>query len=105
MAGDAKDIAAVDKQPSIVATAGSEDCRFASSDSGDGSGFTLEETRRITRRMDVRLIIILAILEALSILDKSNMGMALITGMGESLNLTGERYVCVTPPFKRRTHH
>lgn len=54
------------------------------------------ETKRIIRKIDIRLMPLLTVLYLLSFLDRSNIGNARIAGMDEDLNLTGSQYNIAT---------
>lgn len=54
------------------------------------------ETKRIIRKIDIRLMPMLTLLYLLSFLDRSNIGNARIAGMDEDLNLTGSQYNIAT---------
>ncbi|KAH6704245.1 major facilitator superfamily domain-containing protein [Leptodontidium sp. MPI-SDFR-AT-0119] len=54
--------------------------------------FDKQETRRIMRKIDFRLIPLLSVLYLMAFLDRSNIGNAKIAGMSEDLNLYGMRY-------------
>lgn len=55
--------------------------------------FTPEEQKRIIQRIDRRLVITLGVLYCVSLMDRTNLGAAVIAGMGTELLLIGERYV------------
>jgi len=57
-------------------------------------GFTPEEQKRIIRRLDYRLVTTAGVLYCISLMDRTNLGAAVIAGMSEELKLTGYRYVC-----------
>ena len=56
-------------------------------------GFTPEEQKRIIRRLDYRLVTTAGVLYCISLMDRTNLGAAVIAGMSEDLKLTGYRYV------------
>jgi hypothetical protein len=56
-------------------------------------GFTPQEQKRIKRHVDVRLITTAGILYCVSLIDRTNLGVAVIAGMKEDLKLVGFRYV------------
>ncbi|PGH15060.1 hypothetical protein AJ80_05685 [Polytolypa hystricis UAMH7299] len=58
----------------------------------DVDSYSKEETTRIMRRIDYRLIPILAYLYLLSFIDRGNIGNAKIAGMNDDLNLQGMQY-------------
>ena len=68
----------------------------------DGSDvdFSHINTKKVLRKMDIRLIPNLALLYLLSFLDRGNIGNAKIEGMSEDLNLSGQQYNwCLTVFF------
>lgn len=56
------------------------------------SSFTPEMRRRLNRKIDIRLIPMLALLYLVSNLDRANIGNAKIEGMETDLSLTGVQY-------------
>ncbi|KAM0717210.1 hypothetical protein Q7P37_007062 [Cladosporium fusiforme] len=54
--------------------------------------FDPKETKRILRKVDVRLIPVLALLYLLAFLDRSNIANARVAGMNDELGLTGSQY-------------
>ncbi len=68
----------------------------------DGSDvdFSHINTKKVLRKMDIRLIPNLALLYLLSFLDRGNIGNAKIQGLTEDLRLTGAQYNwCLTVFF------
>lgn len=64
---------------------------------GDGIDTSAVDSKKVLRKMDMRLIPMLAILYLLSFLDRGNIGNAKIQGMQTDLNLSGEQYnLCAT---------
>lgn len=60
--------------------------------------FTPEEQRKIIGRIDRRLVLTLGCLYCVSLMDRTNTGIAVVAGMGVDLDLIGPRYsiiVCV----------
>ncbi|KAI1818414.1 major facilitator superfamily domain-containing protein [Poronia punctata] len=58
------------------------------------------DEKKILRKMDMRLIPMLAILYLLSFLDRGNIGNAKIEGLQEDLNMSGDQYnLCLTVFF------
>lgn len=55
--------------------------------------FTLEEQHRIIRKVDRRVVVTLGVLFCVSLIDRVNLGSANIAGMGQDLQLVGDRYV------------
>lgn len=62
---------------------------------GHDDEFTPEEQKAIIRRIDRRLVVTLGVLYCVSLMDRTNLGAAMIAGMGTELRLVGERYVRV----------
>lgn len=54
--------------------------------------FTPEEQKKIIRRIDRRLVLTLGFLYCVSLMDRTNLGIASVAGMGVDLVLIGERY-------------
>ena len=55
-------------------------------------GFDAVETSKLLRKVDYRLIPVLAFLYLLAFLDRSNLGNAKVAGLEEDLQLTGTQY-------------
>ncbi|KIX06490.1 uncharacterized protein Z518_04466 [Rhinocladiella mackenziei CBS 650.93] len=67
---------------------------------GDGVDTSHVDPSKTLRKMDLRLIPMLAVLYLLSFLDRGNIGNAKIQGMEEDLQLTGDEYnLCATVFF------
>ena len=61
-------------------------------------GFTEEEQKRIIRHVDIRLVLTIGVLYCVSLMDRTNLGVASVAGMQEDLALTvGTRYVSFSP--------
>lgn len=62
----------------------------------EGTGEVLDfshiDEKKVIRKMDIRLIPMLALLYFLSFLDRGNIGNASIEGLTEDLNMTGPQY-------------
>lgn len=56
------------------------------------ASFAHLDEKKILRKMDLRLIPMLALLYLLSFLDRGNIGNAKIEGLTEDLNMTGAQY-------------
>ena len=54
--------------------------------------FTPEEQRAITRKIDYRLVPTLGFMYCVSLMDRTNTGIAVVAGMGVDLVLIGDRY-------------
>lgn len=61
--------------------------------------FTPEQQRKIIRRVDLRLIPTLGCMYCVSLMDRTNLGVAMVAGMGVDLKLTGERYSLIVLLF------
>jgi len=61
--------------------------------------FTPEEQKKIIRKVDLRLIPTLGCMYCVSLMDRTNLGVAMVAGMGVDLKLTGERYSLVVLLF------
>lgn len=62
--------------------------------------FSHIDEKKVLRKMDIRLIPMLALLYLLSFLDRGNIGNAKIEGLAEDLNLTADQYNwCLTVFF------
>ncbi|KAL4931455.1 major facilitator superfamily domain-containing protein [Aspergillus undulatus] len=70
-----------------------------SSDSVEGA-FSAQMQKRVLRKMDLRLIPMLALLYLLAFLDRGNIGNAKIEGMLDDLHMSGQEYnLCLTVFF------
>ncbi|KIV86445.1 hypothetical protein PV11_02057 [Exophiala sideris] len=56
------------------------------------AAFTPEEQKKIISRIDRRLVLTLGFLYCVSLMDRTNTGIAVVAGMGVDLVLTGNRY-------------
>jgi hypothetical protein len=63
------------------------------------NAFTPEEQKKILRKVDYRLIPVLGCMYCVSLMDRTNLGVAMVAGMGVDLKLTGERYSLVVLLF------
>lgn len=67
---------------------------------GTGVDFSNVDEKATLRKMDLRLLPMLALLYLLSFLDRGNIGNAKIEGLTETLNMTGPEYNwCLTVFF------
>ncbi|WYZ44603.1 hypothetical protein EsH8_VII_001039 [Colletotrichum jinshuiense] len=63
-------------------------------------GLTLDEQKKVIRRIDIRLLPILGIMYSISLIDRTNLGLALVAGMQEDLGLAvGNRYTVIVMVF------
>ncbi|EEU33696.1 uncharacterized protein NECHADRAFT_98368 [Fusarium vanettenii 77-13-4] len=63
------------------------------------SSLTPDEQKRTIRRIDVRLVSTLGFLYCVSLMDRNNTGIAMISGMSTDLVMTGSRYSIVVLLF------
>jgi hypothetical protein len=61
--------------------------------------FTPAEQRKIIWRVDRRLVLTLGFLYCVSLMDRTNLGIAVVSGMGVDLVLTGPRYSIIVLVF------
>ncbi|KAL6711636.1 hypothetical protein ACN47E_004570 [Coniothyrium glycines] len=61
--------------------------------------YTPEEQKKIIRKIDLRLIPTLGFMYCVSLMDRTNLGVAMVAGMGVDLKLTGERYSLIVLLF------
>jgi hypothetical protein len=61
--------------------------------------FSAAEQRKIIRRVDRRLVLTLGFMYCVSLMDRTNLGIALVGGMGVDLVLTGPRYSIIVLVF------
>ncbi|EHY57969.1 putative transporter [Exophiala dermatitidis] len=67
---------------------------------GYESSLSPAEQKKIIRRIDFRLLPILGIMYSISLVDRTNLGLALVAGMAEDLELTvGNRYTVLVMIF------
>jgi hypothetical protein len=73
--------------------------RVDSSNQATIDAFTPEEQKRIIRKVDYRLIPTLGCMYCVSLMDRTNLGVAMVAGMGVDLKLTGQRYSLIVLLF------
>lgn len=61
--------------------------------------FTPEQQKKIIRRVDRRLVLTLGFMYCVSLMDRTNLGIADVAGMGVDLVLSGPRYSIITCIF------
>jgi sugar phosphate permease len=61
--------------------------------------FTPAEQKKIISRIDRRLVLTLGFLYCVSLMDRTNTGIAVVAGMGVDLVLTGDRYSIIVLLF------
>lgn len=59
----------------------------------DDPVYSYQEQRKIIRRIDARLIVMLGFLHTVSLIDRGNLGTASVAGMDKELKLKGTQYV------------
>ncbi|KAH9874110.1 hypothetical protein IAQ61_004738 [Plenodomus lingam] len=76
--------------------------RIDSDSSGNAAAinqFTTEQQKKIIRKVDLRLIPTLGFMYCVSLMDRTNLGVAMVAGMGVDLKLTGQRYSIIVLLF------
>jgi len=75
--------------------------RSTTEEASDGrlDRFSLAEQRNIIRRVDRRLVLTLGFMYCVSLMDRTNLGLAVVAGMGVDLMLTGPRYSIIVLVF------
>lgn len=63
------------------------------------NAFTPEEQKKIIRRVDRRLVLTLGFLYCVSLMDRTNLGIAVVAGMGVDLVLISNRYSIIVLLF------
>ncbi|RMD40833.1 hypothetical protein DV735_g4317, partial [Chaetothyriales sp. CBS 134920] len=63
------------------------------------SYFTPEEQKKIIRKIDVRLVLTLGLMYCVSLMDRTNLGIAAVAGMNVDLQITGNRYSIIVLIF------
>jgi hypothetical protein len=63
------------------------------------NAFSPAEQKKIIHRIDRRLVLTLGFLYCVSLMDRTNLGIAMVAGMGPDLKLTGDRYSIVVLLF------
>jgi hypothetical protein len=61
--------------------------------------FSPAEQRKIIRRVDRRLVLTLGFMYCVSLMDRTNLGIAVVGGMGVDLLLTGAKYSVIVLVF------
>lgn len=61
--------------------------------------FTPEQQKKIIRRIDRRLVLTLGFMYCVSLMDRTNLGIAVVAGMGVDMVLIGERYSIIVLLF------
>ncbi|KAH6685013.1 major facilitator superfamily domain-containing protein [Plectosphaerella plurivora] len=64
------------------------------------SGLTLAEQKKTIRRIDIRLLPILGVMYSISLIDRTNLGLAMVAGLQQDLGLQiGNRYTIIVMVF------
>lgn len=63
----------------------------------DDPVYSRREQRKIIRKIDLRLILMLGFLHCVCLIDRGNLGTAAVAGMEEELKLVGTQYVSYAP--------
>lgn len=58
-----------------------------------------EEQKKVIRRIDIRLVLTLGFMYCVSLMDRTNLGIAAVAGMAVDLKLIGERYSIIVLVF------
>lgn len=66
----------------------------------DDPVYSYQEQRKIIRRVDIRLILMLGFLHCVCLIDRGNLGGAAVAGLTKELRLVGNQYVsCFEAPW------
>lgn len=83
-----------------TSTSSSKTSSSSPSNSESSFPFTPQEQKRIIRHIDLRVVLLLGAMYAVSLIDRSQIGLAMISGMGTDLQLTvGARYNIINAVF------
>lgn len=83
-----------------TSTSSSKTSSSSPSNSESSFPFTPPEQKRIIRQIDLRVVLLLGAMYAVSLIDRSQIGLAMISGMGTDLQLTvGARYNIINAVF------
>lgn len=90
----------LDLEESTSTTSSSKTSSSSPSNSESSFPFTPQEQKRIIRQIDLRVVLLLGAMYAVSLIDRSQIGLAMISGMGTDLQLTvGARYNIINAVF------
>lgn len=90
----------LDLEESTSTTSSSKTSSSSPSNSESSFPFTPPEQKRIIRQIDLRVVLLLGAMYAVSLIDRSQIGLAMISGMGTDLQLTvGARYNIINAVF------
>lgn len=83
-----------------TSTSSSKTASSSPSNSESSFPFTATDQKRIIRQIDLRVVLLLGAMYAVSLIDRSQIGLAMISGMGTDLQLTvGARYNIINAVF------
>lgn len=83
-----------------TSTSSSKTSSSSPSNSESSFPFTPPDQKRIIRQIDLRVVLLLGAMYAVSLIDRSQIGLAMISGMGTDLQLTvGARYNIINAVF------
>lgn len=83
-----------------TSTSSSKTSSSSPSNSESSFPFTPPDQKRIIRQIDLRVVLLLGAMYAVSLIDRSQIGLAMISGMGADLQLTvGARYNIINAVF------
>lgn len=83
-----------------TSTSSSKTASSSPSNSESSFPFTPQDQKRIIRQIDLRVVLLLGAMYAVSLIDRSQIGLAMISGMGTDLQLTvGARYNIINAVF------
>jgi hypothetical protein len=91
------DDGSIEKQTAVVQIDQFQVLGMSREDADFYTSYPAEKRKTLVRKVDVRLVPMLAILYLISHLDRSNIGNAKIEGLEEDLHLTGIQW-CVNHP-------
>lgn len=83
-----------------TSTSSSSTSSSSPSNSESSFPFNPQDQKRIIRQIDLRVVLLLGAMYAVSLIDRSQIGLAMISGMGTDLQLTvGARYNIINAVF------
>lgn len=90
----------LDLEESTSTSSSSKTSSSSPSNSESSFPFTPQDQKRIIRQIDLRVVLLLGAMYAVSLIDRSQIGLAMISGMGTDLQLTvGARYNIINAVF------
>lgn len=90
----------LDLEQSTSTSSSSKTSSSSPSNSESSFPFTPQDQKRIIRQIDLRVVLLLGAMYAVSLIDRSQIGLAMISGMGTDLQLTvGARYNIINAVF------